>query len=296
MTTSSAILVGYFCDVTGEQSPESIAVLSTSGCSRVFVDSQSSSGTELKKAVEALRPGDTLLVPKLDSLGMNLRAMMAFIVRLSAEGVHFRTAGEGIDTREAIRPAHLCRLLLEAGTELRRVKIKNGMREAKKRGEGVGRPKVLQRDDVLAFRQLIATPGVTVRNAADSLGINISTVRKRARSLGISLRTAGAPASSQDPASAVTQGRSSGRRRTGRPRILKSEDVIAFRQLVETSGLSVKRAASELGVSQKALRRWARDLGITLRRRTYSAKADRSPESEFASKPTSRAGRTANRD
>jgi hypothetical protein len=86
MTTSSAILVGYFCDVTGELSPESIAVLSTSGCSRVFVDSQSSSGTELKKAVEALRPGDTLLVPKLDSLGMNLRAMMAFIVRLSAEG------------------------------------------------------------------------------------------------------------------------------------------------------------------------------------------------------------------
>jgi DNA invertase Pin-like site-specific DNA recombinase len=280
--TSSTVLVGYFCDGTGEDTPEATAALSKSGCSRVFVDNQSM-GIELKKAVEALRPGDTLLVPTLDSLGMNLRAIMAFIVRLSAEGIHFRTARERIDTREAIHPAHLCQLLLEAQTEQRRVKIKNGMREAKKRGEGVGRPRVLQRDDVLAFRQLIATPGMTVRKGADSLGINISTVRKRARALGIGLRTveAGAPPSSQDtPSDKLTQGSASGRRRTGRPRVLTREDAVAFRQLVETSGLSVKRAASELGVSQKALRRWARDLGISLRRRTYSVKVDRSPVSD----------------
>jgi DNA invertase Pin-like site-specific DNA recombinase len=278
MMTSSTILVGYFCDGTGELSPEAIAVLSTSGCSRVFVDSQSSSGAELKKALEALRPGDTLIVPKLDSLGMNLRAMMAFIVRLSSEGVHFRTAEEGIDTREAIRPAHLCQLLLEAGTELRRVKVKHGMREAKKRGEGVGRPKVLQRDDVLAFRQLIATPGVTVRKAADSLGINISTVRKRARALGILLRPADPSAQPSNEGTPSDEPRKP-HRRPGRPRTLRPEDVVAFRQLVETSGLSVQRASSELGVSQAALRKWARDLGISLRRRTYTVK-DRGPLSD----------------
>jgi DNA invertase Pin-like site-specific DNA recombinase len=71
--TSNAVLVGYFCDITGRERPEATVMLSEIGCSRVFEDTQSSSDTELRKAVAALRPGDTLLVPKLDSLGMNLR-------------------------------------------------------------------------------------------------------------------------------------------------------------------------------------------------------------------------------
>jgi len=45
---SSSVLVGYFCDGTGEDTPEATAVLFTSGCSQVFVDNQSSLGTELK--------------------------------------------------------------------------------------------------------------------------------------------------------------------------------------------------------------------------------------------------------
>ena len=286
--TSNAVLVGYFCDITRRERPEATVMLSEIGCSRVFEDTQSSSDTELRKAVAALRPGDTLLVPKLDSLGMNLRGMMSFIIHLSSEGIHFRAAREGIDTREAIRPAHLCELLLEAQDELRRAKIKNGMSEAQKRGEGTGRPRVLRREDVLAFRELIGSPGVTVRKAADSLGINISTVRKRARALGIRLRTGQAsvtPSHEGALSDEGTQGSAFGkaRRRPGRPRALKPEDVVAFRQLVETSGLSVKRAASELGVSQAALRKWARDLGISLRRRTYTVKLeDRGPVSRNA--------------
>lgn len=269
-------LLGYLPRLDGRERLEALQDLSGLGCSRVY----EGPGDELQKVIDSLGPGDTLVVPSLDALGIALKGLMALLVQLSSKGIHFRTVREGIDTREAIRPAALCRHLLQAQDTSRRKKIKAGMSEAKQRGEGVGRPSVLQREDVLAFRQLIETPAMTVRKAADSLGINVSTVRKRARALGISLRgendgatPAGpAPAPAPEDRSVAEAGSEKASRRPGRPRALRPKDVVAFCQLVEASRLSVKQAAAELGLSEPALRRWARDLGISLRRRIYEVK------------------------
>lgn len=267
-----AALHGYLPKLEEQDRLQASQALSQLGCARIY----EGPADELRTAIDSLGPGDTLAVPSLDALGSALKPVMALLVQLSSKGIHFRSIREGFDTREAIRPADLCRIFLEVQDASRRKKIKAGMSEAKQRGEVVGRPRVLRREDVLAFRQLIETPGMTVRKAADSLGINISTVRKRARSLGISLRVRTGDATPPTPMSEdLSMPRTSGEegnRRPGRPRTLRAEDVLAFRQLVEASGFSVKQAAAELGISERALRRWARDLGISLRRRVYDVR------------------------
>lgn len=232
--------------------------------------------TELRHAVEALRPGDTLFVPDLASLRLPLKNMLSFFVQLSAKGIYLRAVREGIDTREFIRPADLCRYLLEAQDQLRRGRIKTGMVAARSRGAAVGRPRVLQVDDILAFKELSESPGMTIRKAANSLGINVSTVRKRARALGINLRPEHTTASVAEKTAfskAATRAKAKEEKipqTPGRPAVFRPEDVIAFRQLVESGGMSIRQAAVRLGFSETTLHRHARRLGIRLRQRAYN--------------------------
>jgi hypothetical protein len=50
--TSNAVLVGYFCDITGRERPEATVMLSEIGCSRVFEDTQSSSDTSSERPLQ----------------------------------------------------------------------------------------------------------------------------------------------------------------------------------------------------------------------------------------------------
>jgi DNA invertase Pin-like site-specific DNA recombinase len=48
-----------------------------------------------------LRPGDTLIVWKLDRLGRNLRDLITLLDALRTEGIHFQSLTEHIDTETA---------------------------------------------------------------------------------------------------------------------------------------------------------------------------------------------------
>jgi DNA invertase Pin-like site-specific DNA recombinase len=52
----------------------------------------------LTRCLKALRPGDTLIVWKLDRLGHSLRDLIVMLDELRAQGVKFRSLTEAIDT------------------------------------------------------------------------------------------------------------------------------------------------------------------------------------------------------
>src|SRR3712207_6204772 len=76
--------------------------LAKAGCGRTFSDVASGAVEEraglAAAALDYVRPGDTLVVWRLDRLGRTLRHLIAEVNALDARGVGFRSLTEAIDT------------------------------------------------------------------------------------------------------------------------------------------------------------------------------------------------------
>jgi DNA invertase Pin-like site-specific DNA recombinase len=96
------MLVGYARVSTQDQHLElQRDALEKAGCEKFFSDIASGTKTErdgLEQALEFVRPGDTLVVWKLDRLGRSLKDLIEKINGLQARGIGFKSLQESIDT------------------------------------------------------------------------------------------------------------------------------------------------------------------------------------------------------
>ena len=75
--------------------------LKKEGCKEIFEDHASGAKADrdgLRKALEFMREGDTLVVWKLDRLGRSLRHLIDVINRLNVNKMYFKSVQESIDT------------------------------------------------------------------------------------------------------------------------------------------------------------------------------------------------------
>jgi DNA invertase Pin-like site-specific DNA recombinase len=95
-------LLGYARVSTADQQPHlQVDALTAAGCYRVFVEAASGAASDrpvLAQVLDQLRPGDTLVVWKLDRLGRSLRHLVDTVAGLADRGVGFRSLQEAIDT------------------------------------------------------------------------------------------------------------------------------------------------------------------------------------------------------
>src|SRR5918911_5738013 len=95
-------LLGYARVSTGDQNLDlQRDALTAAGCYRVFADTASGALTvrpELDRLLDQLRPGETLVVWKLDRLGRSLRHLVDTVTGLAERGIGFRSLQEAIDT------------------------------------------------------------------------------------------------------------------------------------------------------------------------------------------------------
>src|SRR5438552_335020 len=98
-------LIGYARVSTSEQNLElQLDALKEAGCRRVFEETISGAAkarTQLRNALDFLRPGDTLVVWKLDRLARSLPQLIETIEQLHKKGRGFRSLTEAIDTTTA---------------------------------------------------------------------------------------------------------------------------------------------------------------------------------------------------
>jgi DNA invertase Pin-like site-specific DNA recombinase len=84
-------LLGYARGSTADQDPHlQLQPLEAAGCSRIFADTATGvrdERPELAKVLDQLRPGDTLVVWKLDRLGRSLRYLFDTITDLQQRDV-----------------------------------------------------------------------------------------------------------------------------------------------------------------------------------------------------------------
>ena len=135
------------------------------GCDRIFRDTfpgATANRPGLTQALDHLRPGDTLVVWRLDRLRRSLRHLIETITSLHERGVGFRSLTGSIDTTTSSGKLifHIFGALAEFERDLIRERTHAGLVAARARGSTGGRPKVKAFQDP---RKLAAAGGCTPR-------------------------------------------------------------------------------------------------------------------------------------
>jgi DNA invertase Pin-like site-specific DNA recombinase len=96
----------------------------------------------LSKALEFVRPGDVLVVWKLDRLGRSLSHLLSIVTTLKGRQVAFRSLTEGMDTTTASGELlfHVFGALAQYERALTHERVIAGLAAAKRRGRVGGRP------------------------------------------------------------------------------------------------------------------------------------------------------------
>jgi DNA invertase Pin-like site-specific DNA recombinase len=96
----------------------------------------------LAQALDFVRPGDVLVVWKLDRLGRSLSHLLAIVNTLKERGVAFRSLTEGMDTTTASGELlfHVFGALAQYERALTQERVVAGLAAARRRGRVGGRP------------------------------------------------------------------------------------------------------------------------------------------------------------
>lgn len=123
--------------------------LQKAGCEKVYSDQQCGATTErpgLSTVFDVLRPGDTLVIWRLDRLGRSLKHLIHLVEQLDKREVGLKSLQENIDTTTSggLLVFHLFGALAEFERTLIRERTQAGVNAARARGRQGGRPKLLE--------------------------------------------------------------------------------------------------------------------------------------------------------
>lgn len=149
-------------------------------CERVYEEKESGGKLdrpELLRLMEALRPGDTLVVWRLDRLGRSLKHLIETIEKLESQGVGFQSVTESIDTTTSGGKLvfHIFAALAEFERTLIRERTRAGLKAARARGRQGGRPKVLSEEKRKMAQALRDDPTQSIQTICKTLGISRTT-------------------------------------------------------------------------------------------------------------------------
>ncbi|GKK46107.1 integrase-like protein y4lS [Klebsiella variicola] len=142
----TVFIYGYACVSTHEQDLTlQTQTLRAAGCEIIRSEKASGSSldgrTELSLLLEFLRPGDTLMVTRVDRLARSIRDLQDIVYSLNQRGITLRATEQPVDTMSAAGKAFLDMLgvFAEFETNLRRERQMEGIAAAKARGVYRGR-------------------------------------------------------------------------------------------------------------------------------------------------------------
>lgn len=158
-----------------------IDALEQAGCEKIYRDQLGGAKTErpgLQETLTYLRPGDTLVVWRLDRLGRSLKHLIDIITNLEEQGIGFQSLQESIDTITSGGRLifHIFGALAEFERTLIRERTQAGLQAARTRGRKGGRPKSLDAKKVDLLYQLYDEKKHSIQELCDILGVSKSTL------------------------------------------------------------------------------------------------------------------------
>lgn len=173
--------IGYARVSTGEQKLDlQKDVLEEAGCERIYeekISGAAKSRPELEKCVESLREGDTLVVWRLDRIGLSLKDLISKMEILE-KGVDFVSLTEGIDTTTAQGRLtfHIFGALAGFEHGVAHERTMAGLRAARERGRGGGRPRSLSEEDIPELQALMQNEDVSTKQICERFGVSKATL------------------------------------------------------------------------------------------------------------------------
>lgn len=163
------------------------ADLQAAGCELVFAERVStrtadSERPQLQRCLAELRPGDELVVVKLDRLGRTQREVIERLARLQDQGIHVRTLDGLVNTRALGKMAPLVVGLLTGLAEVERSLIRERTQASVEHrratgGDLGGRPRSFSAEQAELVRRL-ATEGQSIAAIARATGLSETTCRR----------------------------------------------------------------------------------------------------------------------
>jgi DNA invertase Pin-like site-specific DNA recombinase len=171
--TDDGHLIGYARVSTGGQDTAmQEAALKAAGCDIVRIEKVSGGSregrSELASILEFIRPGDVLVVHKLDRLGRNTRDVLNLVHKLDEKGACLRVLEPPIDTCGPMGRMVITVLGMVAEMELGFIRDRQraGIEAAKAEGLYKGRPVKFDRARILELRR----PGMGATEIAKAVG------------------------------------------------------------------------------------------------------------------------------
>ena len=177
-------LIGYArVSTTVQHVNLQLDALKEAGCRRVFEETASGANKarpQLRDALDFLRPGDTLVVWKLDRLARSVQHLIEIIEQLHKRGCGFRSLTEAIDTTTAGGRLifHIFGALAEFERSIIRERTMAGLDAARARGRKGGRPRLMNDDSLIVAQALLRDGVLTVKDIAKQIGVSEPTLYK----------------------------------------------------------------------------------------------------------------------
>jgi DNA invertase Pin-like site-specific DNA recombinase len=173
--------IGYVRVSTSKQNtdPQRDA-LEAFGCERIFEDTASGARTDrpqLTAMLDYARPGDTVVVWRLDRLGRSLSHVVQTAEQLHKRGILIRGLNDGVDysTPTGRMLAGILASLAEYERSLINERAQVAREAARARGKQVGRPRVIDADQLESIKAMRAA-GQSMATVCKQLKLNRSTV------------------------------------------------------------------------------------------------------------------------
>lgn len=155
--------------------------LNAGGCERIFEEKASGAKADrpiLAETLAYLRPGDTLVVWRLDRLGRSLKHLIATVTGLEERDVAFASVTEGLDTSTPGGKLvfHIFGALAEFERAMIRERTIAGLIAARARGRIGGRPRALTPEQIRLVRKMQDEADNSVQGIADVFGVSRATI------------------------------------------------------------------------------------------------------------------------
>jgi DNA invertase Pin-like site-specific DNA recombinase len=169
--------IGYARVSTPDQNlAVQLEALQQSACTKIFQEVASGAREDrpaLTATLDYMRPGDTLVVWRLDRLGRSLSQLIVLMNTLHGRQIGFQSVIEAIDTTTALGQCffQITGAFAEFERNLMRERTLAGLASARRRGRCGGRPKAIDRDTFTMALQLYEAHGSSVQTICTRLGI-----------------------------------------------------------------------------------------------------------------------------
>jgi len=185
------MLIGYARVSTEDQKTHAQTdALRAAGCDVIHEEKKSGGSMSrpiLIAMLKSLRPGDEVIVYKLDRIARSLKDLLSIQERITDAGAHFRSLTEIMDTSSP--PGRMIFQLLGAFAEFERELIRErtrvGLHAAMARGAKPGAPRGMNPAQESESLKMWITGKVTKSELARKFGVHISSIKRMIRRAGL---------------------------------------------------------------------------------------------------------------